>query len=82
MEAIENVMSNASKIMVDVEGGNNMMYVPLDKILEQSANDARGNTPNTSRELQDLANRLAPYLPPPSTSNAVDRSRLSSPRGR
>jgi len=83
IDAIENVMSNASKIMIDVEGGNNMMYLPLDKILEQGASASAGALPNTSRELQDLANRLAPYLPAPSSSNSVDRSRLTTTgRGR
>lgn len=82
IDAIENVMANASKIMVDVEGGNNMMYLPLDKILEGGAAASAANVPNTTRELQELANRLAPYLPAPSSSNAVDRSRLTSGRGR
>ncbi|MBX2809874.1 MAG: FtsH protease activity modulator HflK [Cellvibrionaceae bacterium] len=35
IDAVETVMSNSSKIMVDVEGGNNMMYLPLDKIIAQ-----------------------------------------------
>jgi len=80
IEAIENVMSSASKIMVDVEGGNNMLYLPLDKILEQGAAGSSPALPNTSRELQDLANRLAPYLPAPTNTNTVDRSRLNTSR--
>ena len=32
---MEKVYSNTSKVMVDVEGGNNMMYLPLDKIMQQ-----------------------------------------------
>ncbi len=82
IDAIENVMSNASKIMVDVDGGNNMMYLPLDKILDNAGSTSAATVPNSSRELQDLANRLAPYLPAPSGTNAVDRSRLNSGRGR
>lgn len=34
LDAMESVMSNSSKVMVDVEGGNNMMYLPLDKLME------------------------------------------------
>jgi len=34
---MEKVYSNTSKVMVDVEGGNNMMYLPLDKIMQQSS---------------------------------------------
>ncbi len=32
---MEKVYSNTSKVMVDVDGGNNMMYLPLDKIMQQ-----------------------------------------------
>ncbi len=32
----EAVFSNSSKVLIDVEGGNNLMYLPLDKILEQT----------------------------------------------
>lgn len=32
LDAVQNVMANTSKVMVDVEGGNNMMYIPLDKL--------------------------------------------------
>lgn len=34
LDTMQEVMSNSSKVLVDVEGGNNMMYLPLDKILE------------------------------------------------
>jgi len=33
LETIESVYANTSKVMVDVEGGNNMMYLPLDKLM-------------------------------------------------
>jgi len=26
---------NTTKVMIDLEGGNNLLYLPLDKILEQ-----------------------------------------------
>lgn len=80
IDALQDVMTASSKIMVDVEGGNNMFYVPLDKILEQSASTGRLATGST-QDLRDLANQLAPYLPAPSSANSVDRSRLSSGRG-
>ena len=35
LSTMEKVYSNTSKVMVDVEGGNNMMYLPLDKIINQ-----------------------------------------------
>ncbi|MFT7558174.1 MAG: membrane protease subunit HflK [Flavobacteriales bacterium] len=36
LDAIEKVMQNSSKVLVDVEGGNNMLYLPLDKIMSNS----------------------------------------------
>lgn len=43
LETMENVMSNSSKVMVDVKGGNNMMYLPLDKIINNT-NSTRMNS--------------------------------------
>lgn len=37
LETVENVMSNTSKVMVDVAGGNNMLYLPLDRMGNRSA---------------------------------------------
>ena len=37
LATMEKVYSNTSKVMVDVDGGNNMMYLPLDKIINQQA---------------------------------------------
>ncbi|MFT7318865.1 FtsH protease activity modulator HflK [Congregibacter sp.] len=57
LDAVQNVLTNTSKIMVDVEGGNNMLYLPLDK-LGTGSSAARSGTPmdiNTGniRELTD-----------------------------
>ena len=76
IDSLQDVMTSSSKIMIDVEGGNNMLYVPLDKILEQN-NSSLGARPTTQQELRDLANEIAPYLPGPS-STTVDRSRLAN----
>ncbi len=38
LDTLESVMSNSTKVMVDVDGGNNLLYLPLDKIMESSAN--------------------------------------------
>ena len=41
LTTMENVYSNTSKVMVDVDGGNNMIYLPLDKIMQQQSGDQR-----------------------------------------
>ena len=57
LEAVESVLLNSSKIMIDVEGGNNMMYLPLDQILnrnqprtgnQENANQSSAGVDNTS----------------------------------
>jgi len=55
IDALENVFKNASKVMVDVEGGNNMMYLPLDKLTQQSGSNA-SNVDITAlrREMEQL----------------------------
>ncbi len=35
LEAMESVMSEANSVIVDVKGGNNMLYLPLDKMMQQ-----------------------------------------------
>ena len=34
LETMEAVLSNTSKVMVDVDGGNNLLYLPLDKLMQ------------------------------------------------
>lgn len=35
LESMESVMSETNSVMVDVKGGNNMLYLPLDKMIQQ-----------------------------------------------
>jgi len=37
IDAIEDVMGKTAKVMVDVKGGNNMLYLPLDKLTSAAA---------------------------------------------
>ncbi len=37
LDAVQGVYANTNKVMVDVEGGNNMMYLPLDKLAPSSS---------------------------------------------
>jgi membrane protease subunit HflK len=42
LDALEGVMSNSTKVLLDTKGSNNMLYLPLDKIM-QSQTSVRGN---------------------------------------
>ena len=36
IDAQENILSSVSKVIVDQKGGNNLLYLPLDKLLAES----------------------------------------------
>ncbi|NVK24867.1 MAG: FtsH protease activity modulator HflK [Gammaproteobacteria bacterium] len=40
LETMEQVFSNTSKVLVDTEGSGNMMYLPLDKIIQKQNSNA------------------------------------------
>ncbi|GAB2708921.1 FtsH protease activity modulator HflK [Aliiglaciecola aliphaticivorans] len=53
LETMEQVYQNTTKIMVDNKGSGNMMYLPLDKILEsQSTQAPKANSRSTLEGLQ------------------------------
>ena len=50
LETMEQVLGSASKVLVDVEGTGNMVYLPLDKLVEQrSQQRGAADTPPTLR---------------------------------
>jgi membrane protease subunit HflK len=53
LETMEEVLGNTSKILVDSKGGNNMMYLPLDKIMERQQSNTTTRSRNTLEGLQD-----------------------------
>jgi membrane protease subunit HflK len=77
IESLQAVMTASSKIMVDVQGGNNMLYLPLDRLMQQGATNLP-MTPNSTQELRDLANQLSPYLSIPNNNSTVNSSRLNT----
>lgn len=44
LDTMESVLSTNNKILLDAKGSNNLMYIPLDKIMEQRAG-GQGNPP-------------------------------------
>lgn len=63
LEAMESVLSNTNKVMVDVKKGNSLFYLPLDKITQrqnqppsqdntQSDNSNNNSTSSDSREIR------------------------------
>ena len=63
IDAIEQVMSNSTKILMDTEGGNNMLYLPLDKLVQQgnAASPTRGSA-SDSQMVDRIANEVIEKL--------------------
>jgi len=61
LDAMQGVMANTNKVLVDVEGGNNMMYLPLDKLTPPTGGrSASGSSRSglSERDLRDITERL------------------------
>ena len=48
LETIEQVMSGASKVLIDTKSGNNMLYLPLDQMIRQQKESRAQSAPATS----------------------------------
>lgn len=48
IDTLESVMSQSSKVMIDVEGGNNMMYLPLDRMVQRQNDASVGGQVNSA----------------------------------
>lgn len=60
LETMEQIMEKNSKVLIDVEGGNNLIYLPLDQILQRSNSNkapakatAPTSTPSTTHETSE-----------------------------
>jgi membrane protease subunit HflK len=63
LDAVQEVFTKTNKVMVDVEGGNNMMYLPLDKLTEQSQRAAApGAVSMDSSNIRELTNAVTEQL--------------------
>jgi membrane protease subunit HflK len=70
LESMQQIYSNVTKVLVETRQGSNLLYLPLDKIM-QLGDD--GGAP----VMQGPAPAAAPQQPAPSTSAADARSRLN-----
>ncbi|MGB1799699.1 MAG: FtsH protease activity modulator HflK [Gammaproteobacteria bacterium] len=46
LDAIESVFSKSNKVFIDNDNGNSLMYLPIDKLIEQRKNNTGLNVPN------------------------------------
>ena len=69
LESMESVLSNSSKVMVDVKSGNNIMYLPLDQMMS-----GRSAAASDSRRIVETLGA--------SQSSSLDRRARENVRGR
>jgi membrane protease subunit HflK len=63
LDAVQGVYSNTNKVMVDVEGGNNVMYLPLDKMAPgTSGGGTVRNMKIDSSNIRELTNAVTEQL--------------------
>ena len=58
LDTMQEVLANTNKVMVDVDGGNNVLYLPLDKMVpnagqSRSAGSRNGLSERNMREISD-----------------------------
>ena len=63
IDAVEEVMTQSTKILMDADGGNNMLYLPLDKIVQQGNSNKESNSGLSSDQMVDrIANDVIERL--------------------
>ncbi len=74
IETMEEVLSNTTKVMIDVKDGNSLMYLPIDKIIENSGRrsaNSEASSDNQAQHSSSSTNR------PADTVRGLDRIRQS-----
>jgi len=91
LETMQQVYSNTSKVMVDAKGQGNLLYLPLDKLIQSAgaatASQATGSTETPSvvqgtGRVQPLSNEAPPQLEKPLTPEGRSRGSSLSSRDR
>ncbi|MBN4053706.1 FtsH protease activity modulator HflK [Haliea sp. AH-315-K21] len=68
LETMQEVLSNSSKVLFNVEGGNNMMVLPLDQILQRSGNVSMESM--STQDIRNLSNQVIQDLNRQTTTRA------------
>lgn len=75
LETMESVMSNTNKIMVDVPNGNNLLYLPLDRLTQRNSAEQSNSAPPAP-----AADAAAPLAPEQKNNDLRDRDRTRGER--
>ncbi len=78
LDAMQEILSNASKVLVDQKGGNNLLYLPLDKLMQITGPAASAPVDAMSKPAEPGPGSES--LPSASRSRDALRSREREPR--
>jgi membrane protease subunit HflK len=62
IDAVENVMMNSTKILVDTESGNNMLYLPLDKLIQEGTQSKLRSDEGNGQMIDRITNQVLEKL--------------------
>ena len=62
LDAVENVMMNSTKILVDTESGNNMLYLPLDKLIQEGTQSKLRSDESNGQMIDRITNQVLEKL--------------------
>ena len=75
IDAIEQVMTDSTKILLDTEGCNNMLYLPLDKLVQQGSGGALKGAETNNQLINRVANEVIEKLQRNSDQSQGERRR-------
>jgi membrane protease subunit HflK len=73
LDMMQSVVGGSSKVLVDQKGGNNLLYLPLDKLMQQGA--AAGGAPAAAIETAPARTGAAPAATPEPAAPSLDAGR-------
>ena len=59
LDSMQSVMKGTSKVLVDSKSSNNMMYLPLDKLMQNSQSDSKPRKVSSASSLNSSSNTLS-----------------------
>jgi membrane protease subunit HflK len=64
LDTMQEVLANTNKVMVDVEGGNNVLYLPLDKMVPNAGQSRSAASRNgvSERDLREISDQVSEQL--------------------
>jgi membrane protease subunit HflK len=71
IDMMQSVLGNTTKVLIDQKAGGNLLYLPLDKLIQQSVAAAAAVAP----EVQSSSAARPAAAPPPEPAVTLDPSR-------